>query len=247
MSFMLVPSMFSGHSWLAWFLPGQFHPGGDNSGYLVFFSLLGLIDAVMIIALALGEVLPAIHLVWQGDLDTLRRCLPEPPQLSQDTRNGLIAQARQGLIDARAHIALGRIVLAAGALLLLLSFPYVTFSFAKALPQQSLFVQIQPEFSGRCICGPLAMPNSAIMLSDVELFTADQIAHAMLLGIPDAYGWHFSHYRGNRHDAVFTLFAFLFRLSVLLIFILLLLCLRLPDIRVRPGDDLALPAPEPSV
>lgn len=239
MILMLVPSMTSQHPWLAYFLPGQFHAGGNYSGYWVFFALVLLVDAITVIAVGLIVLMPGLHGALAGDVETLKRRLNGSSGIAADLRDRLIEKAQTESAAARYQVFIGRSILIAGAAFLVLAFSSVTLSYTRAMPTESMFVAECLDMKAGCP-GPREMVNSKIRLGDVQRFTLDQIAFATLVGAPPVYGWHIGQYTSNPDNLWFSNFVVGFRLSFALIVILILVSLR-PLMTPKTDDD-AVPA-----
>lgn len=196
MFLMLVTSMTSDTPWLARVLPGQFGSGVNSSGYWVFFALVLLVNALTVLLAGLVLVLPALRDGAQADEKRLTRLLGDRGGLSDDAKDAVMSALREDVLSAQHQIAVGRLVLIAGVVFLVLAFAGVSISFARAIPGGQMF---QPK------------PNADITMGDVELFTADQIAGAILLDAPEIYDWRIAPVAGNPQEALFTHFVFLFR------------------------------------
>lgn len=196
MFLMLVTSMTSETPWLARVLPGQFGAGVNSSGYWVFFALVLLVNALTVLVAGLVLVLPALRDGAHSDEKRLARHLTDRAGLSDDSKDSVLAALREDVLAAQHQLAVGRLIVVAGMVFLVLAFAGVSVSFAQALPRGEMF-------------RPVA--NSEVTMGDVERFTADQIAGAILLDAPEIYDWHVGALTGNPANPLFTNFVFAFR------------------------------------
>jgi hypothetical protein len=183
----LVTSMASERHWLANILPGDWSEG-HSSGLWVFFSLVLLVNAVVVLLAGIVTLLPGMS-----------------------ERNGYL-------------MAVGRVIMLVGALFCVVAFGSVTGSFVKALPNEEMFVF-------HCdlrlvICerpqAPHPIPNSQVDLQQVEVFTLDQLADAILLGAPEVYDFRISPLTNNAWNPLFSNFTFAYRVLLVLSALLLL-------------------------
>jgi len=224
---MLVTAMTSEHPWLARVLPGQFGAGVNSSGYWVFFALVLLVNALTVLAAALVLLLPAMRDGAHADEKRLGRHLADRAGLSDDSRESVLGALREEAASSQHQIAAGRLILVAAMVFLVLAFAGVSISFARAIPDGAMF---QPK------------GNAEIGMNDVELFTLDQIAGAVLLDAPEIYDWRIGTLTNNPHNALFTNFVFLFR--TLLGVMALLLIASLLRRGVKPPEAPASTSPE---
>lgn len=206
MFLMLVTSMTSAHPWLGHILPGQFEGGVNSSGYWVFFAFVLLVNAVTVLLAGFAMVAPAMIDGAVADERRLARLLSDRGGISADAREACLAVARNEASDARYQIAVGRAILFAGAIFLVLAFASVAYTVARALPGASLF------FDAR---GPVA--NALVTGADIWRYTADQIAGALLLGLPEIYHWYFTDLQNNVAAPLFTNFVLAFRIALVLV------------------------------
>ncbi|HWA91986.1 MAG TPA: hypothetical protein VG889_18240 [Rhizomicrobium sp.] len=228
MFLMLVTSMTSETPWLARVLPGQFGAGVNSSGYWVFFALVLLVNALTVLIAGLVLVLPALRDGAHTDEKRLARHLADRAGLSDDSKDAVLAALREDVLSAQYQLMVGRLILAAGMIFLVLAFAGVSLSFARALPDGQMF---RPA------------TNAQIAMDDVEGFTADQIAGAVLLDAPEIYDWHLSALSNNPANPLFTNFVFAFR-TVLGLMTLLLIGSFVR--RSAPGAKKAKPQPAPA-
>jgi hypothetical protein len=227
MFLMLVTAMTSETPWLARVLPGQFGAGVNSSGYWVFFALVLLVNALTVLIAGLVLVLPALRDGAHTDEKRLARHLADRAGLSDDSKDAVLAALREDVLSAQYQLTVGRLILAAGMIFLVLAFAGISISFARALPQGQMY-------------RPAA--NSAITMGDVYTFTADQIAGAVLLDAPEIYDRHFGSLTSNPGNALFTNFVFAFR-TVLGFMMLLLIATLFRRGAPKPKKVKPLPAP----
>lgn len=207
MFLMLVTSMTSEHPWLARVLPGQFGAGVNSSGYWVFFALVLLVNALTVLAAGLVLLLPALRDGAHTDEKRLARHLADRAGLSDDSKESVLGALREEVASSQYQIAVGRLILFAGLVFLMLAFAGVSISFARAVPDGQMFQ---------------SQSNASVTMNDVELFTADQIADTLLLDAPAIYGWHIGALAHNPHDLPYTNFVFAFRTVLGLMALLLI-------------------------
>jgi len=213
MFLMLVTSMTSAHPWLARVLPGHFEAGVNSSGYWVFFALVLLVDAVTVLIAGLALLFPAMLDSAAVEERRLARHLVDRGGVSEEAKESIFVAMREEVLAAHYQIVVGRTILFASAIFLVFAFFAVSLSFARALPDGSMFVSQCIE--GRVICEPglqtREVKNADIHLHDVGLFTIDQISGAALLNAPEVYGWHFGTLTNNSANGLYTNFVFTFR------------------------------------
>ncbi len=207
---MLVTSMTSAHPWLARVLPGQFEGGVASSGYWVFFSLVLLVNAVTVLLAGFAVVVPAM-LEGIADEGRLGRLLTDRGGISDDAKESCLAVVREEAISARQQVSIGRWILIAGAIFLVLAFAAVTHNFLRALPQDALFMGS---------LGPV--PDVTVTTLSIWRYTFDQIAGALLLGAPEIYHWHFSDLSNNVANIPYTNFVLAFRIALLIVVLAIL-------------------------
>lgn len=212
MFLMLVTSMTSETPWLARVLPGQFGAGVNSSGYWVFFALVLLVNALTVLIAGLVLVLPALRDGAHTDEKRLAKHLADRAGLSDDSKESVLSALREDVLSARHQIAVGRLILAAGLVFLVLAFAGVSISFARAIPGGDMFVTQSAT----------AKLNADIGMGDIELFALDQIAGAVLLDAPEIYDWRIGPLANNPKNLLFTNFVFAFRAVLGLMALLLL-------------------------
>jgi hypothetical protein len=195
---MLLTAMTSAHPWLANVLPGRFETGVNASGYWVFFSLVLLINALTVLLAGFVMVFPAL---FDSPLDPRKvDLLLDRAGISGESREACVTAVAGEAKAARSQIAVGRAILIAGAIFLVLAFASVTMTVVHALPQDQMF---------QSRAG--VVENARIDTEQVWRFTADQIAGALLLDIPEIYDWHFGDLANATSSRLFTDFVFAFR------------------------------------
>jgi len=201
MFLMLVTSMTSEHPWLARVLPGQFGAGVNSSGYWVFFALVLLVNAITVLTAGLVLVLPALRDGAHTDEKRLAKHLAERAGLSDDAKESVLAALRDEVLSARDQIALGRLILFGGLVFFVLAFAAVSLSFSHAVPAGDMFIAANAN----------SKVDADINMHDIGLYTADQLAGALLLDAPELYDWRFSALTNNPGNLLFTNFVFGFR------------------------------------
>jgi|GEM_PF-3101296 hypothetical protein len=213
MILMLVSSMGSERPWLAYIMPGEFQSGGNNSGYYVFFSLWLLVDAVTSVGVALLMLVPALGKVTAVNLRYIGQLMRGRENIPDSARDAVLDAVRGEAASVRLELLWGKIVLLVGAFFLVLAFSTMTFSFTRALPHSRMFTR-------QCVAGQIAcipagpgqiVDNRKVRGRDVTLFTVEQVAGAVLLDIPEIYGWHIGSLASNTANYLFDHFIFVFR------------------------------------
>lgn len=212
MFLMLVTSMTSAHPWLARVLPGQFETGGNSSGYWVFFALVLLVDALTVLIAGLALVVPAMLDGATTEERRLTRHLVDRGGVSEGAKEAIFVAMREEAVAVHRQIVAGRTILLAGLVFLVFAFFAASLGFARALPDGALYADAS---------GPVR--NAAVTAVDMERFTADQIAGAVLLNAPDIYGWHASALRNNTANGAYTDFLYAFRAVTGFVLLLILL------------------------
>ncbi len=195
---MLVTSMTSAHPWLANILPGRFETGVNASGYWVFFALVLLVNALTVLLAGFVMVFPAM---LSGPLDAVKiEHLLDRAGISDESKGACLAAVREETAASGSQIAVGRAILIAGAIFLVLAFASLTITVVHATPDGQMFENA---------AGPVA--NAAITNDQSWRFTGDQIAGALFLDIPEIYNWHFGELQNATTSRLFTDFVFAFR------------------------------------
>ncbi|MGC9953408.1 MAG: hypothetical protein ABSD21_03915 [Rhizomicrobium sp.] len=224
MFLMLVTSMTSAHPWLARLLPGHFEAGVNSSGYWVFFALVLLVDAITVLIAGLALLLPAMLDSSAVEERRLARHLVDRGGVSEEAKESIFVALREEVLAAHYQIVVGRTILFAGAIFLVFAFFAVSLSFARALPDGTIYANL---------AGPVQ--NHMVTAWDIERFTDDQIAGAVLLNAPDIYGWHFGALKNDSANELYTNFVFTFR--AITGFVLLLIVLSLLRRGQRPSRE----------
>ncbi|MDE2111213.1 MAG: hypothetical protein KGJ79_08720 [Alphaproteobacteria bacterium] len=214
MFLMLVTSMTSAHPWLARVLPGQFETGVNSSGYWVFFALVLLVDAVTVLIAGLALLVPALLDGATIEERRLTRHLVDRGGVSEGAKEAIFVAMREEAVAVYRQVVAGRTILFAGVVFLVFAFFAVSLGFARALPDGALYADAT---------GPVR--NAAVTAVDMERFTADQVAGAVLLNAPDIYGWHASALRSNTANGAYANFLFTFRAVFGFVVLLMLLSL----------------------
>jgi hypothetical protein len=132
MFLMLVTSMTSAHPWLARVLPGQFEAGVNSSGYWVFFALVLLVDAVTVLLAGLALLIPALRDSAAVEERRLARHLVDRGGVSEEAKESIFVVMREDVLAAHYQIIVGRAILFAGVIFLVLAFFAMSLSFARA-------------------------------------------------------------------------------------------------------------------
>jgi hypothetical protein len=214
MFLMLVMSMTSAHPWLARLLPGQFEAGVNSSGYWVFFALVLLVDAVTVLIAGLALLLPAMLDSSAVEERRLARHLVDRGGVSEEAKESIFVALREEVVTAHHQIVIGRGILFAGVIFLVFAFFAMSLSFARAQPDGLMYADA---------AGPVR--NQTVTALEMERFTADQIAGAVLLNAPDIYGWHFSALKNDSASPVYTNFVFCFRAATGFVLLLIVISL----------------------
>jgi hypothetical protein len=247
MILMLVTSMTSKNPWLAHVLPGQFHSGGNFSGYWVFFSLVLLVDAITVLVAALILLLPARNEAGAADLRYVERHLSGRAGISAEAGKAVIAAMAKEIGSAGYQLAVGRGILVGGALFLIVAFAAMTLSFARALPDNAMFAR--QCIAGRVVCDlparSFAIENQDVRAVEIGLYTLDQIGGAVLFDAPEIYDWHIGTLANNTRNGLFSHFAFAFRTLLSLVTILTVLSFGAGGARKPPEAPVEAEVPPP--
>jgi hypothetical protein len=214
MFLMLMTSMTSAHPWLARVLPGHFEAGVNSSGYWVFFALVLLVDAATVLLAGLALLIPAMRDSAAVEERRLARHLVDRGGVSEEAKESIFVVMREEVLAAHYQIVVGRTILLAGAVFLVFAFFAMSLSFARAQPDGTMYANQ---------AGPVQ--NVTVRAWDIERFTVDQVAGAVLLNAPDIYGWHFGTLKNNSDRPVYTNFVFAFRTLTGLVLLLTVLSL----------------------
>ena len=206
---MLMFAMTSEHPWLARILPGQFGAGVNSSGYWLYFALMLLINSLTVVIAGLVLVMPALRESARSDEKRMMHHLVDRGGISDESKDAVLTAFREEALAAHSQIVTGRWILLAGVVFLVLAFCSVSFTFARALPDGSLFT-----------IGNTSVRNADVTLIDVARFTADQIAEGVLQDAPELYHWRFGVLENNTENMLFTNFVFVFRIMMVLVAVL---------------------------
>ncbi len=210
MFLMLVTSMTSAHPWLAQVLPGQFETGVNSSGYWVFFALVLLVDALTVLAAGLVLLVPAMREGASLDEQRLARHLVDRGGVSEAAKDSVLVAMREEVVAAHYQMLVGRTILLAGAIFLCFAFFSVSLSFTRAVPNGQMYVS-----------AGYPIQNVAVRAWDIQRFTLDEMAGAVLLNAPKTYGIHLGTLTNNSQNTLYTHFVVAFR--VVLFFVLLVI------------------------
>jgi hypothetical protein len=183
----------------------------NASGYWVFFALVLLVNSLTVLIAGIALVLPAMRDGASSDEKRIGRHLVDRGGVSEDSKDAVLLALRQDAISAHSQIMLGRAILLAGAIFLVLAFGSVTLSIARALPQGSMFTSDN-----------IPVANSQVTAMRVMRFTADEIVDAVLQDAPKLYNIQLGNLENNTGNILFSHFVFAFRIAMLLVVVLLL-------------------------
>jgi hypothetical protein len=242
MFLMLVTSMTSAHPWLAKILPGQFETGVNSSGYWVFFALVLLVDALTVFIAGLALMLPAMFEGAPVDERRLTRHLVDRGGVSDEAKEAIFVSLREDAVNAYYQLVVGRMILLAGAIFLILAFFATSYVFTRAVPDGAMFqtavpVQLTDTANGTkiTVVGYTPVKNTTVRADQIARFTADQVVAAVALNAPHIYGFRLVALSSNPKLPLFTHFLFAFR--IFLIFTLLLTVLSLLRRPQRPPRE----------
>jgi hypothetical protein len=216
----LVTSMTSAHPWLANVLPGHFETGKDSSGYWVFFALVLLVDALTVFLAGLAVMLPAMLEGAPVDERRLTRHLVDRGGMSEEAKENIFVSLREDAVNSHYQVIVGRAILFAGAIFLIIAFFSVLFTVTRAVPDGEIFVT--PGASGLGLpargigieitkTGMIPIRNDKIRGRQIMLFTTDQVLAAVALNAPQIYGVQFAPVTNNLAKPLLTHFIFAFR------------------------------------
>ncbi len=225
----LVMSMTSAHPWLGRILPGHFETGTDTSGYWVFFALVLLVDALTVFIAGLAVTLPALLEGAPVDERRLTHHLVDRGGVSEDAKEAIFVALREEAVNAHYQLIVGRTILFAGALFLVVAFYAVILSFARATPAGHMFarpaVVMSTTGSTVAACPPRALPvlNKDVRGREIAAYTVDQILAAVALNAPAVYGVRMAPIVKNSGVPLLTHFMFAFRIVLGFTFVLLVI------------------------
>jgi hypothetical protein len=170
------------YAFLSGFLPGTFGPGmgPGMTGNHFLGALILLLDALLFLSGGFIALVNAARNTLMIGSNGVWRLLRGIAGLSrEDVAAASFAVAEEQ--KAEIHIVrIGRDLVWIGAVLLLLAFPAVCFTYAHADVQGAPLLQ---DAGG-------AVANTALSVEDVAVFTVDQLADAVLLDIPRVFQLH---------------------------------------------------------
>jgi hypothetical protein len=165
----------------------------------VFFSLVLLVNALTVILAGMVMVFPSLFDGGPPDARKIERLL-DRAGISYDSKEACLAAVNEEAASASSQIGVGRAILIAGGIFLMLAFAAVTITVAHALPDRTMFVSP---------AGPVG--TAAITTEQAWRFTADQISGALPLDIPEIYDRYFGDLANATDNRLFTDFVFAFR------------------------------------
>jgi len=115
----------------------------------------------------------------------------------------------------------GCLILLLAGVFLVLAFGSVSLSFAKALPDDQMFVVTDSGYGASA--GHIS--DRSVDLPQVQMFTLDQLTRATLFDAPAVYGIHLSPLANNPDNRIFTHFTFAFRVAMGVLVLLIVLSL----------------------
>jgi hypothetical protein len=199
---------------LSAFLPGKFSPALslDLTGNMLFFSLLLLVNALLLLAFGIGGTW---HALWAGlrvSPRKMRWLLHERAGLASDIA-GVVAVAVQEEEKAEIHyLDRARGFLAAGLLLFAVAVPMLCIAYTAAAPTGA------PIFES----GGKVLANSAVSHDDVVKFSVDQLA-SLLLNVPEIFHLRATNIEINGANIALGVLVVLYRtmmgLGLLLLFV----------------------------
>jgi len=163
-------------------LPGKFGPGMGPlmTGNHLLGALIVNLDALLFLAAGFAVLLNASRRALMIGAGGIARLLAGTAGLSREdiaATSFAVAEEQKSEIHV---VHTGRNLVWIGAVLLLLAFPAVCFTWAKA---DSAGAPLLRDAGG-------AVANAAVTVEDVAVFAADQLADAVLLDVPRVYKWH---------------------------------------------------------
>lgn len=181
-------------------LPGDFHHAIVSSALWLFLSLILLANIVGVLAVGFIVIFPALLDGVGVDERRVTRLLARNVAISREALEACLVVVRTEASIARRRIALGREIILAGAVALVLTFTLVCMALVQAPPRKPLF-----------IAGSHLIDNKTVTNGQIWRFTGDQIAGALALDIPELYDFHFGDLENNTQSRIFTDFVFGFR------------------------------------
>ena len=186
--------------WLAHVMPGSFGGGARSTGLWLFLALLLLANVLAVLVVGFLVIFPALLDGVGVDERRVARVLTENADISREALNACLEVLHREAAVARRRIALGRGIILTAAVALIFAFTFVCDALVHAPPRKPLFTR-QSQI----------VENMVVTDDDVWRFTADQIAGALALDIPELYDFHFGDLDNNIRSRIFTDFVFAFR------------------------------------
>jgi hypothetical protein len=219
MILMLVTSMTSAHPWLANVLPGRFETGVDSSGYWVYFALVLLVDAMTVFVAGLALMLPAMLEGAPANERRLTRHLMDRGGVSEAQKEAIFVSLREEAVGTHHQLMVGRTIFLVGAVFLIVAFFAVILSFARAVPDGTMFAHPADAVAtagNAAPCTPRTLPaaNKDVRSREVALYTADQTLAAVTFNAPAIYGVRFAPIVKNAGQPLLTHTVFAFRLII---------------------------------
>jgi hypothetical protein len=185
-------------------LPGTFGPsmGPHMTGNHLLCALLLFVDSLLFLAAGFLLLLGAAGHGLMIGASGFARLLKDAAGLSrEDITAASFAVAEEQKAEIR-RVHTGRNLMWIGAVLLLLAFPAVCFTYAQAdIGGQPLL-----QDAGGTIA------NAALSVEDAVVFAADQLADAVLLDVPRVFQWHLSSLQPGHHHTWLRPFVLLYRI-----------------------------------
>lgn len=197
---LLLLQIWHPHPWLSRVMPGSFGSGIHSTGLWLFLALLLLANVVAVLIVGFIVIFPALLDGVGVDERRVARILRQNADISPEALGACLDVLHREAAVARRRIAVGRSIIMAAAVALTFSFAFICEALIHAPPRKPLFVtQLH------------TVENSQVSDADIWRFTADQIAGALALDIPELYDFHFGALDNNIDSRIFTDFVFAFR------------------------------------
>ena len=142
----------------------------------------------------------ALMLLAGVDERRVARVLSQNAAITREALETCLAVLYAEAAVARKRIAAGRAIILLAAAGLVFAFTIVCVALVHAPPRKPLFTTQSH-----------VVDNATVTNVDVWRFTADQIAGALALDVPELYDFHFGALENNIHSRIFTDFVFAFR------------------------------------
>jgi len=181
-------------------MPGSFHAGVHSTGLWLFLALVLMANVLVVLVIGFAVIFPALLDGVGIDERRVTRLLSENTPISREALQACLAVVHREADIARRRIAVGRSIILASAAGLIFTFAFVCDALVHAPPRKPLFTS-----------NARVVENVTVTDGDVWRFTADQIAGALALDIPELYDFHFGELDNNVRSRTFTDFVFAFR------------------------------------